>query len=258
MKYASFVAMLFVLVLAGSAVWASCATCAPQVPPTYGVPIGAGPSCPAPVATCPVCPAPVAQCPTPVATACPSCGPAPTAQQPACEANPCNACCQVAIPGAVGAGPAPALAGLQCPDFDPAYAQKIIEQNNKIIAVTEAGMQQACDRNLRNISGDIRARLISANNKIAERYGIPCPPPTGAGPAQAIIAGLGCGECVDMAYAKTLSELVKQSQAADSLAASQAVDVTLNRQGRFMADKEADWAFRLDRWVTAHGCCPAV
>lgn len=176
-----------------------------------------------------------------------------------CTADPCNNCCQVAVPGAIGAGPAFQLQGLQCPEFDTAYAQKIIEQNNLVIAVTEVGMQRACDRNLRNLSGDIRARLMAANNKIVTRFGV-CPPlPTDSARVQAILASLCAqGDCFDIAYARTLSELVKQSSAANTLACSRAVDPTLQRQGGFMAEQEAGWAFRLDRWTQAQGCCPTA
>jgi hypothetical protein len=236
-KYASSIAMLFIMVLAGSALWASCG-CAVPTTTTYV----------APVTTCP-CPAP----PVMTQTLCPT----NTCPQ-VCPPPPCpNACCGAAVPGAVGAGPAPCLQALQCPDFDPAYARSIIEQNNVIIAVAEVGMRQATDRNLRNLSGDIRQRLINANNKIVERYNI-CPPlPCDTARAQAIIAGLGAQcECFDMAYAKTLSELLKQSNAANTLAAQRAVDPTLQRQGGFMAAHEADWSFRLDRWVAGGGCAP--
>jgi hypothetical protein len=151
------------------------------------------------------------------------------------------------------------LQALQCPEFDAAYAQSIIEQNNVIIAVTEVGMQRASDRNLRNLSGDIRARLMAANDKTATRFGVCAPLPTNSAKTQGILAGLCAqGECFDVVYARTLSELVRQSGAANTLAASRAANATLNRQGGFMAGLESDWGSRLDRWVVAHGCCPTA
>lgn len=241
MKYASVFAMLFIMVFAGSALWA-CGCSAPQAAASYVCPpMAAGPCAVPPVAQCP--------CAAPVVAAAPCETPPPCLQ--ACP----NACCSASVPGAIGAGPAPGLAALQCPDFDPAYASRIIQQNNVIIAVAEVGTQRATDRNLRNISGDVRQRLMGANDKIATKYGLCAPLPTDDARAQAIIAGLcGEGDCFDMAYAKTLSELVHQSGSADELAGTRAVTPTLHKQAQFMTGQESDWGFRLDRWVTDHGC----
>jgi hypothetical protein len=127
------------------------------------------------------------------------------------------------------------------------------EQNATIIAVTEYGRGRTTNDNLRDISGEIHDRLVGANAKIAAAFaGCGCLTADLAR-AQAIIADL-CGEkCFDMAYAKTLSALVKQSQAADEIGGTKAVNPVLNQQAQFMTENESDWAFRLDRWVTDHG-----
>ena len=225
MKYATSVALVFILVLAGAAVWAQC-------PGSCAEPVKV--QCPA------ACPEPVAQCPQPCPQPCP------------------QACCPATIPAAVGAGPAGELAGLQCPDFDPAYTKRVFEQNATIIAVAEFGMQRASNSNLRDISGDIRSRLMGANAKLAGVFAA-CGCLTADNTrAQAIIAELcsQSGECFDVAYAKTLSALVKQSQCADELGGARAVNPVLRQQAQFMARNESNWAFRLDRWTTDHGYTP--
>jgi len=224
-KRAASVAAILILVLAGTAAFAAC-------PGACARPVGV--QCPQPCAA--PCPQP---CPKPCPQACP---------------KPCPAtCCPASVPASIGAGPD--LAGLECPDFDPAYARKLYEQNATIIAVTEFGGQRASNGNLRDISGEIRDRLMGANQKLAAFYGGCGCLTADPSRAQAIIADLykETGQCFDVAYAKTLSALVKQSQAADEQAGVKAVNGQMKQQAQFMSDKDSDWAFRLDRWVTDHG-----
>ncbi|MCL5103826.1 MAG: hypothetical protein M1133_06885 [Armatimonadetes bacterium] len=153
----------------------------------------------------------------------------------------------------MGAGPA--LAGLECPDFDPAYARGIYSQYATIIAVTDFGMQRVTDKNLRNISGEIRDRLTSANQKLAVAYSSCGCLTADTTRAQAIIADL-CKEtasCFDVTYAKTLSALIKQATPADELAGTKSLNSAMKDQAQFMTGVESDWAMRLDRWVTDHG-----
>ena len=145
------------------------------------------------------------------------------------------------------------MGGLECPDFDPAYAQRVYEQNATIVAVTEFGRGRTTNDNLRDISGEIHDRLVGANAKITAAYASCGCLTADLTRAQEIIAQLCNEQCFDAAYAKTLSALVKQSQAADGLAGTRAVNTTLQQQARFMTDRESDWAFRLDRWVSDHG-----
>lgn len=222
MKYTTAVLTLLMLLLAGSIVWAQCPAPCPVATPVQV-------ECPAP------CPA---QCPAP---------------QQACPA-PCPAC-PASVPAAVGAGPAGDLEGLACPQFDPAYAQKMYEQNSVIIAVTQYGQQRATDKNLRSISGEINRYMTSANEKLAGWYGNCAALGTDCPRAQAIINELSqqCGDCFDVAYAKTLSTLLKQSQCAEGLGEAKASAGSMQQQAAFLAEKNADWSFRLDRWVTDHG-----
>jgi hypothetical protein len=237
-KYAASTALLVIMLLAGTAVWAQCPTACPeQVQAPCPQP------CPAPVTVCPQpCPAPVQACPQP----CPQ-----------------TVCCP-GVPAAVGAGPCPDLSTLQCPDFDPAYARTINEQYSTIIAVTEVGMQRATDRNLRDISREIHDRMMSANSKLAMGfgYGTQCGPPcplVDTSRAQAIIASLcGAGPCFDVTYAQTLSALVKQAQTSDELAGTRATNPAIRQQSQFMTGLESNWSMRLDRWVTDHGTSVVV
>ena len=205
--------MMIPLLLAGTVVWA------------------AGPG------GCPVTAPAQVKCPTP----CPT-------MQPACP-------CPAAVPAAAGAGPARVLAGLECPQFDPAYAQKMYEQNSVIIAVTQFGAQRATDSNLRDISREINGYMTSANSKLAGWFGCRAPMAGDCPRVQAIIAELStqCGECFDVAYATTLSTLLKQSNCAEELGGMKAVTQPMRQQAEFLAGKTADWTFRLDRWVSDNG-----
>lgn len=239
MRYAKWTLMTIMFILAASVVWAQCptATC-PQPVQVQPVQVQCPQPCPVVQQTCPqVCPEPCPQtCPQPCPTACP---------------------CPSSVPAAIGAGPAATLEGLQCPDFDPAYTSSVYAQNSVILAVTEYGMQRTTDRNLRNISGEIHGYLASANNKLAGMYGT-----VGCGTvapdcsrAQAIIAELAAtpDDCFNAVYARTLSELLRQNSAANTLAASRSNTTAMRNQAQFLADKESDWVFRLDRWVNDHG-----
>ena len=214
MRYAKWTMMTFLLVFAASVVWAQC-----SVTPTV--------QCSLP-------------CPLP---------------QPACSV--CSCPCPAAVPAAMGAGPAVGLDGLGCPDFDAAYASRMYSQNSVIIAVTQYGTQRVSNENLRDISSEINGYLTSANGKLQAWYGvIAC---TAAAPdcarADAIIAELAATpvNCFDAVYATTLSQLLRQSNAADSIAATQAVTPPMRQQAQFLAGKEANWSMRLDRWVSANG-----
>ena len=227
MKYSVSI-MTILLFLAGTAVWA-----------------GAG-ACPAP------CPAPCPPACTPVCG--PVCPPEPVCEPVCAPVCPPVCPCPAAVPAALGAGPAGGLAGLECPDFDPAYAQKMYEQNSVIIAVTQFGAQNATDKNLRAISREINGYMTSANDKLAGWFG--CCVELGADcpRAEAIIAELSSEcECFDSVYAKTLSTLLKQSTCAEDLGAARNVTGVMKQQADFLAKREAGWTFRLDRWLTDHG-----
>lgn len=191
-----------------------------------------------------------AQCPN--VFQCPM--PCPIPQQ-ACSV--CSCPCPAAVPAAMGAGPAVGLECLGCPDFDAAYASRMYAQNSVIIAVTQFGMTRASNDNLRDISGEINGYLTSANGKLQAWYGaVAC---SAASPdcarANAIIAQLAAtpANCFDGVYASTLSQLLQQSNAADSIAATKAVTAPMRQQAQFLSGKEADWTMRLNRWVSDHG-----
>lgn len=218
MRYAKWTLAIAILLLAASAVWAQCPSC-------FAEP--AQVQCPSP------CPAP---CPEPCPQAC------------ACP-------CPAAVPASLGAGPAAFLPCDTC-NFDAAYASSMFAQNSVIIAVTQYGMQRTTDDNLRDISGEINGYLTSANNKLQAWYGaVAC---SAASPdcakAQAIIAQLAStpNNCFDAVYAKTLSQLLQQSDSADVIGGQRALTPPMRQQAQFLSRKEADWAFRLDRWVAEH------
>ena len=224
MRYAKWTLAAVILLLAASAVWAECPTCFAR-PMQVQCPA----ACPAP------CPVPKPVCPQ----ACP---------------QPCP--CPASVPAAMGAGPAPGLQCLNCPDFDSAYASRMFAQNSVIIAVTQYGMQRASNRNLRDISGEINGYLTSANAKLQGWYGtLACGQASpNCAEAQEIIAELSNqpANCFDAVYARTLSELLRQSNAADTLGGEKAVTPPMKQQAQFLSGKESDWAFRLDRWVGDH------
>lgn len=220
MRYARWTLAMAVLIIAASAVGAQCITC------------------PAPMQV---------QCPSPCVTPCPE----PCPQVVAC---PCP--CPVAVPASVGAGPAALLPCDTCA-FDPAFARSMFAHNSVIIEVTAYGRTRVSDGNLRDISGEINGYLTSANNKLQGWYGtLAC---AAASPdcakAQAIIAQLAAtpANCFDAVYARTLSELLRQSNAADAMGGTMALTPPMRQQAQFLSRKSADWTFRLDRWVNEHG-----
>jgi len=162
-----------------------------------------------------------------------------------------------AVPSALGAGPAANLQCLNACNFDATYASSMYAQNSVIIAVTQLGMQRAQNDNLRDISSEINGYLTSANNKLQGWYGaVACGAAApDCGRAQAIIAELSAQppSCFDTVYARTLSQLVKQAQAADTIGAQQAITPQMKQQAQFLSGKESNWAFRLDRWIGDHG-----
>jgi len=226
MRYAKWMFITSLLVLAASSVWAQC----------Y-VPTDTTPACPQPVQV---------QCPQACPQPCPTVEPCPAACCP----------CPASVPAAMGAGPAANLQGLTCPDFDPNYARSMYQQNATIISVAQYGQKRASDKNLRNISGEIAGYLTSANSKMQGWYGTATCGVLGVdcGTAQAIINQLAAvpDNCFDAVYAKTLSQLISQSNSAETIAATDATSKQMRDQARFLADKESDWVFRLDRWVGDH------
>lgn len=113
------------------------------------------------------------------ADACNPCGPStttcpPVACQPAAVCPPVAECPPPApvcppIPAAVGAGPMPAITSVTCPeDFDKTFIQAVYQNNADIIALATLGMQQACDRQLRNLSGKIRHERTQHNQKLVQ------------------------------------------------------------------------------------------
>jgi hypothetical protein len=222
MKYAKLTLATVILLLAASVAWAQCGVVA----------------CPAP------CPVVVQPCPAPC----------PVVVQPCPQACACP--CPEAVPAAMGAGPASVLPCEGC-GFDAAYAGSMYAQNSVIIAVTAYGTQRASNDNLRDISSEINGYLTSANSKLQAWYGVVACSAVApdCAKADAIIAQLSAtpASCFDAVYARTLSELLRQSNAADSIGGTRAMTPAMRQQAQFLSGKEADWTFRLDRWVTDHG-----
>lgn len=190
-----------------------------------------------------------------VGAACLSCYTAP-AQCPEPCPQACVCPCPAAVPASLGAGPAALLPCDTCA-FDPAYAGSMFAQNSVIIEVTAYGMTRASNGNLRDISGEINGYMTSANNKLQGWYGVvacgvACPD---CARAQAIIAELAAtpANCFDAVYARTLSELLRQSNAANSIGGTRALTPKMREQAQFLSAREANWALRLDRWVAQHG-----
>ncbi len=218
MRYVKWTLVMAILVLAASAVYAECVVCPGPQPVKVACPT--------------VC---VAPCPDPCPQVCP---------------QPCP--CPEAVPAAVGAGPAALLPCDAC-EFDPVFARNMYAHNSVIIAVTEYGMTRASDANLRDISSEIRGYMVSANSKLQSWYGaIACDV---ASPdclkAQAVIDQLAStpANCFDAVYARTLAELLRQSNSADLVGGRMALTPAMRQQAQFLSRKSADWVFRLDRWV---------
>ena len=233
MRTATVVTMVLLLAFAGTAVMAQC----PPEP------------CPKPAVCPPPCPKPE---PCPKVVVCPE--PCPETQLCPPEAQ-CP--CPEAKPGALGAGPGPALLDLKCEAFDKGYAQKMYEQNTAVIAVATQGIQRATDRNLRDISGEIRTKRTSENIKLAAWYGQMGfgTVPVNYQRVQTIVDSLAepMGACFDVAYTKTLLGLLCQSKGANELAVERATIPDMHNQAGIAAGNTGNEIFRLERWLDQKG-----
>lgn len=170
---------------------------------------------------------------------------------------PAQCPCPCPTPGAIGAGPGPELSGLACADFDKAYATKLYNQNGTVIALASEGIQRATDRNLRDISGEIRTQLTSENLKLRnwhERMGCDTVQ-VDLMKAQTVIDSLKApmGQCFDVAYAQTLIGLLEQSRDAHVMAADTSALPEMQQQAEFVTRYTDNWIFRLQRWVNEKG-----
>ena len=152
--------------------------------------------------------------------------------------------CPGATPGALGAGPGPGLLDLSCADFDKAYAQRMYEQNTAVIAVATQGIQRAKDKNLRDISGEIRTKRTSENIKLADwyaqmGYGVI---PVDYARVQRIVDSLfePTGRCFDIAYTETMLGLLCQSKGANELGIERATIPDMRNQAGIAARNTGD------------------
>ena len=262
MRTATVVAMVLLFAFAGTAVMAQCpapcpkpcpAPCPKPCPEACPKPCPKPAACPAPCPKpCPEpCPAP---CPTPVV--CPEPCPEPCPQTQLCPA-PEQCPCPKATPGALGAGPGPALLDLDCEAFDNAYAQRMYEQNTAVIAVATQGIQRATDRNLRDISGEIRTKRTSENIKLSMWYA-----QMGRGTipvdyerVQKIVDSLfePTGKCFDVAYTETMLGLLCQSKGGNELGTERSTIPDMQNQAGIAARNTGDEIFRLERWLCEKG-----
>jgi hypothetical protein len=134
---------------------------------------------------------------------------------------------------------------------------KKYQQNTTIIAVATQGIQRATDKNLRDISGEIRTRLTSENNKLAAWYaGMGMGTiPVDYSKTQIVVNSLAAanGGCFDILYAQTLSGLLQQAKCADDIAAQKSALPEMKQQAEFMSGVNGDYIFRLNRWLTDRG-----
>lgn len=231
--------LVLVLLLAFSAAtaFAQCSTCQTQNQATVQSECGCQ--------TCqPCCPATCAPC-CPTTQLCP-------------QAKQCP--CPIVNPAAIGAGPAPDLSCLSCADFDKAYAQKIYNQNMTIAALATEGIQRASNKNLRDISGEIRTNVTSENVKLSQwNAGMGnCSIQVDTSRGQTIIESLASstGDCFDVAYAQTMINVLVQSRDSNMLAVNKSALPEIQRQAKVALSHENDEIMRLQRWLKYHGVCP--
>lgn len=165
--------------------------------------------------------------------------------------------CPGAKPGALGAGPACDLSTLSCADFDKEYTAKLYNQNSAVIALAAEGIQRATDRNLRDISGQIRTQLTSENVKLGDWHSqMGCGNiQIDYGRVQTVVDSIADpqGKCFDVAYAQTLIGLLEQSKAAHQLVLEKSGIPEMRQQAEFVTRYTCDWIFRLQRWVNEKG-----
>lgn len=188
---------------------------------------------------CAVCPSPAPVCPPPCPAPAPAC-------EPTCPP----------IPAAVGAGPMPAICDVACPeDFDKVFIQAVYQNNADIVALATLGMQQACDRELRNLSGKIRHERTQHNQKLVKfaRMSGECN------------LNLACNTCItdqittlvgqdfDVRYAVLLAGLLTQAQEAAKVGMDRSCIADLRNQNRISYRAAENEIAALQTWLMRNG-----
>lgn len=221
-------------------------------------PCNAGIQLPASTMTCPptqpyIQPCPVVQpCPAPCQTPCVTC--------PVVKPG-------MSVCAALGAGPAPGLAGLCGAAFDQGYILQGYQLNTEIAALATVGIGQSTDKNLRDLSGKIRYEVTKQNEKLADWYlASGC-----CGKIQvnydkvnnvvgAVTPFSGCE--FDVQYAQAMIGLLSQARDAGAMASTTATIGGLRDQGDIVVRSTNNEIFALQRWLCEKGskcgvCPPA-
>ena len=196
-------------------------------------------------------------CPTQCPVACPEVCPQACPQVQLC---PQQCPCPAINPAAIGAGPAPDLAGLSCGEFDKAYMQSMFNQNNSLIVLTTYGVQRVANETLRDISGEIQNNVTGENSYLAPIYaGMECGTiPVDFNRPPMIINSLSesTDRCFDIAYTQTLVGVLQQARDANALAVNRSTMPQMRDLARAAVAREDCEIMRLQRWLREHGVCP--
>ena len=203
-----------------------------------------------PSATCtPPCASP---CPAPCPSTCAPC-PCPTTCTPCPE--PCPPACS--IPAQFGCGPVPKVCNIACAsDFDKSYIQAMYQQHADIIGLATMGVENATDKDLRNLAIKIQNERLQENSKLAKfavKAGLTCTPLTlDYNEVTFYRNQLMClsGQDFNVRWANLMMGLLQQSQQAGQMAATQASMPDLRNQGSIVAKASANEISALQKWMT--------
>lgn len=135
--------------------------------------------------------------------------------------------------------------------------EKTYQHNVAEIALATEGIQRGVDRNIRDISGEIRTKRTSENLKLQKWYEqMGCGNiPVDYARAQCIVDSLDAsmGKCFDVGYAQTMIAMLQQDVQANELGMQKATIPAIRNHARVSTKHACNEAFRLQRWVDRKG-----
>lgn len=156
-------------------------------------------------------------------------------------------------PAVIGAGPAPDLATLTGTAFDEAYLRSMYQLRTNIMPIATLGIEQAQDRNLRDLSGKIRTEMTDQNQKVAMWYRdmgfgtIPVDYSRANTIANTLLTYTGPE--FDIQYARVMAGLLNQANTAAQLAVARTTNDEIRNQAEIVVRATQNEIVALQRWV---------
>jgi len=158
------------------------------------------------------------------------------------------------VPAGVGAGPVQDLQNVYGPGFDQSFMKSMYQQHANVAALATIGIEQASDKNLRNLSGKIRYEQTKDNQKLAMNYkdlGFGAIPVDFSKAQVSVnsLAGFTPAD-FDVGYARTMIALLQQTVNASSLGSERLANPDLRNQSDIVSSAATNEIIALQRWLT--------